>query len=36
MKEEKRKALEDLIWPEIFVDWLEEEMFHGEIGNDSI
>jgi hypothetical protein len=36
VKEEKKKALEELIWPEIFVDWLEEAMLHGEIRDNSI
>jgi hypothetical protein len=36
MKEEKKKALEELIWPEIFVNWLKEGSSHGEIGNKNI
>jgi hypothetical protein len=36
MKEEKKKALEELVWPKIFVNWLEEAIPYGEIGNDNI
>jgi hypothetical protein len=36
MKEEKKKALEELLWPEIFLNWLKEGDFYGEIGDKSI